>query len=64
VEIDAAQRASIESAIGKKLGKKVIATYSIDPSIMGGAVVRIGDEIQDGSIRHQLHVLQHKLASA
>jgi F-type H+-transporting ATPase subunit delta len=64
VEIDAAQRSSIETAIGKKLGKKVIATYSVDPSIMGGAVVRIGDEIQDGSIRHQLHVLQHKLATA
>jgi len=64
VEIEAAQRASIEAAIGKKLGKSVIATYRVDPSIMGGAVVRIGDQIQDGSIRHQLHVLKHKLASA
>jgi F0F1-type ATP synthase delta subunit len=31
---------------------------------MGGAVIRIGDEIHDGSIRHQLHVLKHKLATA
>jgi F-type H+-transporting ATPase subunit delta len=64
VELDASQRAALESSVGSKLGKKVIATYRIDAAIMGGAVVRIGDEIHDGSIRHQLHVLKHKLASA
>jgi F-type H+-transporting ATPase subunit delta len=64
VEIDASQRAALESSVGKKLGKTVIATYKVDPSIMGGAVIRIGDEIHDGSIRHQLHVLKHKLATA
>jgi F-type H+-transporting ATPase subunit delta len=64
VEIDASQRASLESSVGKKLGKTVVATYKVDPTIMGGAVIRIGDEIHDGSIRHQLHVLKQKLASA
>lgn len=64
VEIDASQRTSLESSVGKKLGKTVVATYKVDPTIMGGAVIRIGDEIHDGSMRHQLHVLKQKLASA
>ncbi|MBM4177973.1 MAG: ATP synthase F1 subunit delta [Ignavibacteria bacterium] len=64
VEIEASQRSALETSIGKKLGKKVVASYRVDPAIMGGAVIRIGDQIQDGSLRHQLHVLKHKLASA
>lgn len=64
VELDAQQRSTLEAAIGAKHGKSVIATYRVDATIMGGAVIRIGDEIHDGSIRHQLHVLKHKLASA
>lgn len=58
------ERSRIEAALVARLGKTVIATYDTDPAILGGAVIHVGDEVLDGSIRHQLHVLKDKLAVA
>jgi F-type H+-transporting ATPase subunit delta len=59
-----AERERIEGALSKSLGRSVIATYSTDASIIGGAVVRVGDQVHDGSLRHQLAVLGKQLAQA
>ncbi len=58
------ERSHIETALSARLNKTVIATYDTDPAILGGAVIRVGDEVLDGSIRHQLHVLKDKLSVA
>jgi len=44
-------------------GKKIQARYSLEPELLGGAVVRIGDTIYDGSVRTQLHQLRSRLAA-
>lgn len=44
-------------------GKKIQANYSIDPGLLGGAVVRIGDTIYDGSVRKQLDRLRERLTA-
>lgn len=64
VELGAQERSQLESALTARLKKTVVATYDTDPGILGGAVIRVGDQVLDGSIRHQLHVLKDKLAVA
>ena len=64
VELGAHERSQLESALSARLKKTVVASYDTDPAILGGAVIRVGDQVLDGSIRHQLHVLKDKLAVA
>lgn len=64
VELSAQERSQLELALSARLKKTILATYDTDPAILGGAVVRVGDQVLDGSIRHQLHVLKDKLAVA
>jgi len=44
-------------------GKKIQANYSLNPELLGGAVVRVGDTIYDGSVRNQLNRLRERLAA-
>ena len=62
-ELTSAQRKELNAALERLTGKKVEARYSLDPALMGGAVVRIGSTIYDGSVREQLERLRTRLAS-
>ena len=64
VELSQPERGRIESELAKSLGRSIIATYTTDAAIIGGAVIRVGDQVHDGSLRHQLAVLGRKLAQA
>ncbi len=64
VELGAEERSRIENALASRLGKNIVASYDTDATILGGAVVRVGDEVLDGSLRHQLGVLRTRLAGA
>ena len=57
-------RAELESQVAKLVGGKVRATYRQDPSLLGGAVVRVGSTVYDGSLRAQLQQLKQRLVSA
>ena len=59
-----ADRAGLEAQVAKLAGGKVRATYSEDKSLLGGAVVRIGSTVYDGSIKAQLAQLKQKLVNA
>jgi F-type H+-transporting ATPase subunit delta len=60
-----ATRKLLEEQIGKLAGgQKVRATYSQDASLLGGAVVRLGSTVYDGSVRTQLQQLKQRLVSA
>jgi F-type H+-transporting ATPase subunit delta len=58
---DAEQR-TLESQVEHLTGKKVRARYTQDPSILGGAIVRIGSTIYDGSVQGQLERMREQLA--
>jgi F-type H+-transporting ATPase subunit delta len=60
-EIDALARQVIVERLSKAIGKNVIAGFTIDPALLGGVVIRIGDRIYDGSVRKRLATLRHKL---
>jgi F-type H+-transporting ATPase subunit delta len=64
VELSQPERGRIEAELSKSLGRSIIATYTTDAAIIGGAVIRVGDQVHDGSLRHQLAVLGKQLAQA
>jgi F-type H+-transporting ATPase subunit delta len=57
-------RAELEAQVAKLVGGRVRATYRQDPSLLGGAVVRVGSTVYDGSLRAQLEQLKQRLVSA
>lgn len=58
---DPGLRAAITGALAKALGKEVVAGFAVDPDILGGAVVRVGDRVLDGSVRRKLAQLRRQL---
>jgi F-type H+-transporting ATPase subunit delta len=63
--LDAGNRKLLEDTIAGMTGQgKVRATYSEDPSLLGGAVVTIGSTVYDGSVRAQLAQLKERLIAA
>jgi F-type H+-transporting ATPase subunit delta len=59
-----AQRANLRDQLGRRSGKTVDLDERVDPSIMGGLVVRIGDELIDASIAGRLRRIQAQLTSS
>lgn len=57
-------RTELESEVAKLAGSRVRTTYSIDPSLLGGAIVKIGSTVHDGSLRAQLEQLKATLTAA
>ena len=62
-ELDQADRRLIEGRMEKLTGKKVRARYALDESILGGAVVKIGSTIYDGSVSGQLERIRQALSN-
>jgi F-type H+-transporting ATPase subunit delta len=56
------ERRALESQIATLTGKKVRARYSRDASLLGGAVVRLGSTIYDGSVSGQLERIREALS--
>jgi len=63
VELNAAQKAKMASTLERLTGKRVEARFSLEPGLLGGAVVRVGDTVYDGSLRSRLNKLRARLAS-
>src|SRR5579884_2339410 len=62
-ELGESERRALEGQIAKTTGKKVRASYGLDPSLLGGAVVRIGSTIYDGSVKGQLEKIKEAISS-
>ena len=58
---DDALQAEIQRALEAQLGRTVIPTYRVDPELLGGMVLRLGDEILDGSVRSRASALRRRL---
>ncbi|HZV73917.1 MAG TPA: ATP synthase F1 subunit delta [Conexibacter sp.] len=64
VELDEATVKSIGERIGEQTGQRVELTSTVDPSILGGIVLRVGNSILDASIKHRLDQLRKHVAQA
>jgi F-type H+-transporting ATPase subunit delta len=63
IELSAAQKAEFAFTLERLTGKRVEAKYSLDAALLGGAVVRIGDTIYDGSLRNRLNEMRAELTA-
>ena len=62
-ELSEAEKRALEVEIEKNTGKKVRARYALDPSLLGGAMVRVGSTIYDGSVKGQLEKIREAMSS-
>jgi len=60
-EMDASQLADLAGRLERKTGRKVKARVTVDPSLIGGARIEMGDKVIDGSARAQLVALENAL---
>jgi F-type H+-transporting ATPase subunit delta len=61
-ELSSDERSQLLEGVGKLAGTKIQADFKLDRSILGGAVVRIGSTVYDGSVRGRLERLKEALA--
>jgi F-type H+-transporting ATPase subunit delta len=62
-ELSDAEAQSIVEMIETASGRKIEATRSVDPGLIGGVVLQIGSHRADGSVRGRLERLRHELAT-
>jgi len=58
------EQQDLAAKIAELAGSRVNATFSEDASLLGGAVIRIGSTIYDGSVRGRLERLQERLVTS
>ncbi|MCY4051181.1 MAG: F0F1 ATP synthase subunit delta [Gammaproteobacteria bacterium] len=61
--IDEGQRQSFQMALKNKLGRAVELEFKVDEELIGGAVIRAGDWVVDGSVKSQLDRLVGAIGS-
>jgi F-type H+-transporting ATPase subunit delta len=59
--VDDAETQRIGAQLSQVLGKTVVPHVSVNPAIMGGVVVKVGDTVMDGSVRRRLNVLAQRM---
>lgn len=62
-EAGEAEVAMIGQRLSSVVGKQVVPHVAVDPSIIGGVVVRIGDTVMDGSVRRKLALLRRRMGT-
>jgi len=62
VPLTDSERKQLEERLTRRFGDNLEAEYEVDPSLLGGVVVRVGDEVIDGSLAGKLSALRERLA--
>ena len=60
-EPDEALRSEIVASLEKRLGHSVVPMFRVDPSLIGGIIIRVGGEILDGSLRRRTAGLRRRM---
>jgi len=60
--LDPGDAAALTAALERTTGRKVRLRIEVEPELLGGLVVRVGDTVYDGSARHQLEQLRAQFA--
>ncbi|HMA19559.1 MAG TPA: F0F1 ATP synthase subunit delta [Gemmatimonadaceae bacterium] len=60
-ETSSADEARIAEQLSRVVGKSVIPHMNVNPAIIGGVVVKIGDTVMDGSVRRRLARLKSQI---
>lgn len=63
IPLDDDLRAQITGELRQMTGKRILLEERVDPSILGGAIARVGDTLIDGSLRRRFILLRQQIAS-
>ncbi|MFN8638251.1 MAG: ATP synthase F1 subunit delta [Dehalococcoidia bacterium] len=64
VPLDDAQVAGVRQRLAAQTGRTVELEAEVDPAIIGGAILQVGDQLIDGSTRRRLQRLRAELSAA
>jgi len=59
--LDDRQLAELRTTLEKRFGKRIEATVNVDPALIGGARITVGDTVIDASVAAQLQVMANRL---
>ncbi len=62
--LDADETSKLEAALAARFGHEVLTTLSVDTTLIGGLILKVGDHIIDNSVRTKLQLLQQQLTTA
>lgn len=63
MELSSAEQDALAGKLGRSLGVQPVLTLKVDPSLLGGLIVRVGDRLFDASLATQLRHLRRRIAS-
>jgi F-type H+-transporting ATPase subunit delta len=61
IPLDGGQRERLVAALERATGKKIELKVLVDPSVVGGVVARVGDQVIDGTIRRRLELARERM---
>jgi F-type H+-transporting ATPase subunit delta len=56
-----ARQDQIKGKLEKQSGKKLVLSFAVDPAILGGVLLKVGDKVLDASLRAQLEILKEQI---
>jgi len=62
IPLDEATLQRLTAELNKVTGQQVQLFQKVDPAVLGGAIIKIGDQVIDGSLRHRLEQIKERLA--
>jgi F-type H+-transporting ATPase subunit delta len=57
------EREGLARELSRLFGKRVVPHINLNPAILGGIIVKVGDTVMDGSVRKRLAVLRQRMLS-
>jgi F0F1-type ATP synthase delta subunit len=64
IELTPAERSAIEERLVEQFGAGLEFTFKVDPAILGGLVIRVGDKLLDNSVASRMAALRQSLGVA
>jgi F-type H+-transporting ATPase subunit delta len=64
VELSAAQQEAVTDDLRKRYGPETSVSFAVDASLIGGLIIRVGDQVLDNSLRTRLSALQRNMLAS